>query len=778
MHPQSALSYGGIIVNECNKALATFEATIKVVKEGDLGTNDSRGWADHSTFAMLNSLLPGHFNQFRGDFIASAATLVQDRLVDQVAGSIQLGLNDTPVQAKGVLKEMPNEVSAHPSVAANIVIPDSCLKPKRKDLIGKTFRCVINLGVTEQSYDGICYGGPTVATHVPWDVIEAEVIPDSEKQMREIAQGFDSEGHAELLKKIGAQVKSDTDYMRVMEACLAADGCGSMMRHPFVHSGTKRLLADWLRKLMAGGIEMFTRALADDGFLVVDQAGNLHHGHDWMPERAALTDYPCERGLTIRFPVRMRDDLLPTRHIARPEATELLSQKFPNMPREAVEQAIAEQIYLKNVHVINGKYAKRFGGDFDYDLVYILGGDRYPKLVDWRFNLKETALVEKDKAAKKPSFWHELGRVSFDAMGNKVGQVTNTILSAIASGAWEQQYPLAEELQNEVGGLKHGTRADMKRVAEIKKDHNIRDARWIKMIAKEDIKSFDDLPEIIDPLHDDDVIARMYNKLYITAKELLGSPRELSDYSGLFDGMYGERAIEKNHKREVALANSFYGSQTHKAIAYVAKKREVLNAARKAQKDLRDAERKDDASAMEDKIRGLEAELEQAELDAKKGLSFFRNIVCAWGAGKPEEDKMYWGAVSNEVICRKSMYSNNQSNDGANQRRPATGSILMHAFPQQFVSAVATATDGKDILVDVWNQNWHVTINIETLAITKVEPAENGLAKETQLYQGFAVKKQLPNGHTITVTEWKRLAELDALGIDFDRDEVEVAQGK
>ncbi len=53
--------------------------------------------------------------------------------------------------------------------------------------------------------------------------------------------------------------------------------------------------------------------------------------------------------------------------------------RSPNMPHEAVEQAIAEQIYLKNVHVLHGKYAKKFGGDFDFDLVYILDGDRYPK---------------------------------------------------------------------------------------------------------------------------------------------------------------------------------------------------------------------------------------------------------------------------------------------------------------------------------------------------------------------------------------------------------------
>jgi hypothetical protein len=833
MHPQSALSYGGIIVNECDKALETIEATIRIVKEGDLGTNDSRGWMDESVFAQLKSLNPGHFYQFRGDFIASALTLVGDNFIGRIPAPIPMkrGLDDTPVQCKGVLKTMRNEAGAHPLVAANIVIPDSSLKPKRPDLIGKSFRCTINLGVTEQSYDGTCFGGPTVATHFPWGIIKANVIPDSEREMRMLAQGFDSEGHPELIRKIGAKVpsgsdavmgrkvKNETEFMRVLEACLAADGNGSMMRHPFVHSGTKRLLADYLRKLMSGGIEMHTRALADDGYLVVDQAGKLHHGHDWMPERAALSDYsgftqarqkqldeakrdhqdlllkgkteeaevlagkvkemeesektaelnePC---LTVRFPVRMRDDLLPTRLIHRAEGTKLLAAAFPEMPAEAIQQAIEEQIYLKHVQVLNGKYAKKFGGDFDYDLVYILGGDRYPKLVEWRNNLEETALVEKDKAAKKPSFWQELGRVSFDAMGNKVGQVTNTILSAIACGQWEQQYPLAEELQKEVGGLKHGTRADMKRVAEIQKEFGIKNARWIKKLAKDDIKSFDDLPTEIEPMSDDDVIARMYNELYVTAKELLGDPRELTDYSSLFDGLYGVCAVDDKHKREVKLLNSFYGGHMSKVSKHVAKKREDLNLAAKAQAELREAGNYDAASAMNNTIRGLEADLEKADLDAKKGRALFRNIVCGWGAGKAEEEKMYWAAVANEVICAKSRYTDNQNSDGTSTRRPSTGSILMHAFPQQFVTAVAEATGGRNLPVDTWKHEWHVTLNIDTLAITKVEADADGKVTETLLYQGYAIKKKLPNGNTIPVTEWKRMIKFDAL--DFDEEELE-----
>jgi hypothetical protein len=313
----------------------------------------------------------------------------------------------------------------------------------------------------------------------------------------------------------------------------------------------------------------------------------------------------------------------------------------------------------------------------------------------------------------------------------------------------------------------------MKKVQEIKKEHQIKDARWIKVLNKKDIKSFDDLPKSIDPLHEDDVIARMYNILYKTAADLLGDPRDLSDYSAFFDGLYGVRAIDKDHKREATLMNGFYGGQSGKVAKYLAKKREVLMLASDAQRKLRDGGKLDESREMDDKIRNLEAEFEQAETNAKKGRSFLRNIVCAWGAGKTEETKMYWGAVCNEVICRKSFYENKQNENGENKRRPSTGSILMHAFPQQFVSAVAAATDGKNILVDQWKQDWHVTMNVETLQINKVEPAEGGLVQETLLYQGFPVKKQIGNGNTITVTEWKQMTSLSSLDIDFDEDEEE-----
>jgi hypothetical protein len=262
--PQAALGYGGIVVNECTKALAPFVATVKVVKEGEYGTNDSRGWMDKTCFDELKTLDPGHFYQFRMAFLATEETLIKDQSKYEPS-SLKL-INDRPVPTKCCFKVMDVATASHPEIKANFIIPDSCLKPARKDLIGKTFRCVVHVGITEQSYDGVTFVSQTVATHVPWELLSTEVYEDSLRMMEELAPGFSSEGHGELLQKIGAVNKSDTDLMRVMEACLAADGNGGMMRHPYVHGNAKKLLAKWLRKLLSGGIELNTRALADDGF--------------------------------------------------------------------------------------------------------------------------------------------------------------------------------------------------------------------------------------------------------------------------------------------------------------------------------------------------------------------------------------------------------------------------------------------------------------------------------------------------------------------------------
>ncbi len=72
--------------------------------------------------------------------------------------------------------------------------------------------------------------------------------------------------------------------------------------------------------------------------------------------------------------------------------------------------------------------------------------------------------------------------------------------------------------------------------------------------------------------------------------------------------------------------------------------------------------------------------------------------------------------------------------------------------------------------------DWTVIVNVEALTITKRDAGEDGQPKETLLYQGFPVKKVLPSGNIITVTEWKRRVELEFLDTDLEEDEIEAAE--
>ena len=62
--PEAAITYFGILVSDCKVVHAETDATVMVVKDLEIGTNDCRGWIRKSTFENLE-LPEGHFYQFR-----------------------------------------------------------------------------------------------------------------------------------------------------------------------------------------------------------------------------------------------------------------------------------------------------------------------------------------------------------------------------------------------------------------------------------------------------------------------------------------------------------------------------------------------------------------------------------------------------------------------------------------------------------------------------------------------------------------------------------------
>src|SRR4030095_5444091 len=68
-------------------------------------------------------------------------------------------------------------------------------------------------------------------------------------------------------------------------------------------------------------------ALADDGFLFLHD-GRVIAGSDWIPEDTALTSLPCQTGLVVRYPIRMKEDLLPVRCLPTSEVVSLLRRQL------------------------------------------------------------------------------------------------------------------------------------------------------------------------------------------------------------------------------------------------------------------------------------------------------------------------------------------------------------------------------------------------------------------------------------------------------------------
>jgi len=53
--PEAAITYFGILVSSCKAVHAEAEATVMVVKDLELGTNDCRGWIRKSLFEKLSA---------------------------------------------------------------------------------------------------------------------------------------------------------------------------------------------------------------------------------------------------------------------------------------------------------------------------------------------------------------------------------------------------------------------------------------------------------------------------------------------------------------------------------------------------------------------------------------------------------------------------------------------------------------------------------------------------------------------------------------------------
>jgi hypothetical protein len=675
--PEALITYFGILVSGCKRIIEDTKIGVLVVPDLTYGTNDCRGWFSQRLFNRFN-LLPRRFYQFR------------------------LAFCDT--QAKGAFKVMDDDVAN--LLGADIILPESSIKPSPKFAIpesGVLFETGIVAGVREVSRLLTFESSYTLIVHAPPESIEHEIIPEARMFLGNLREAFSAGNHTALVELLGRKVVDELDELeeeakapeRTVEALLLADGSGELTRQPYIYQQLNKTLAHSMYKtLTGGGIELPAFALADDGYLFLDR-GRLCCGADWLPLDTAITAVSSPYGLCVRHPIRMREDLLPMLHLhAEDVAAELLLRE--QVDAVEAERIARDQLCLEGVYVLNSETAKRNGGDFDFDYVCVVDGDKYPHFVAWRFNLTERPPIQKDKTNKAKSPWFNFEDAAIEAGGNKIGLITNLKVSCASAGRDDLEYKLVGELQKEIDSLKWGVRADPKLLKEIQTEVPM--APWLQLKWVDKVSDFPDELEVLPT----DQVGKMYNALRRDIKEMLKEPLPVRYFKGLIKGNDASRAMF----REARMINALYGAAHRPWLDKIAKAKQRLAEA-ETQYNAVKAETEADLVAAQANGKsskgknGGKSPDKQSQLWEKRELAYERmkeardkyqdatenyrskasqlaKVIRDWGNGK-EENRRGWAEALHQAICRGN----------------GMGSVLFLAFPQEAVDMIAERTGGN-----------------------------------------------------------------------------------
>ncbi len=563
--PQAAITYFGILVSSCKVRIEEPDCRVLVVEDHEFGTNDCRGWISQSLFRKLN-LLAHRFYQFRVAF--------------------------DKTQAKGSFKVMGDDVAGN--LEADIILPKSAVKPDYKGGLVRSFRSLLGdrqahsyrgpivLGIRDVSRDLQFKSSYTLVEHAPADSIELEIKTYALQQIEKLEAAVKEGDFAELFRLLGtseAQRSIDADQEAapeytsventIVEAVLKADSTGYMVRHPFINRQLQRLLAKWAFRLCtSGGFQLPGFTLADDGYLMLHE-GEVFWGSDWITPDRAITSLRCRQGLLVRYPIRMKEDLLPFENLSPQEAANLLGEHLRKsgctMTEPQILDLFDQQLRLKGTFTLHSETAKRNGGDYDFDQVCVVEGDRFPRFVQDRFAYREQKFNPKNKLEKKQSPWWNLPQVAMLARGNRIGSITDLKTSCLAAGRPDFANQLVDQLQNAIDQLKWGTEPDQKLISEMRKQ--VTTAPWLKLKNKRRIS---DMPEHLN-VPETDKIGKMYEFLRQHLNRFFSETAPLSDFRGLIAG----EAFTREIYRECGVISTFYAVN----IGLIAERRKKLEKA-------------------------------------------------------------------------------------------------------------------------------------------------------------------------------------------------------
>jgi hypothetical protein len=671
--PEAAITYFGILVSPCKQRIQLPDAKVMVVKDRTLGTNDCRGWISQSVFGRFH--LPQH-------------RLYQFRLAFE------------KTQAKGACKVMPDNVAQ--KLGADIILPESCVKPeykqsarfldffhwRRPKIEVRSYQGPAVFGIREVSQTLELQSSYTLIEHAPWESIQLEIVPFAMEQAGKLRQACQDGNYNEVINLLGAshsqplaEEVNDSEYTSfertVVEAVLKVDSSGYLIKHPYINNTLNRLLAKWTFKLCtAGGFKIPGFALSDDGFLALQQ-GQVVAASDWLPEDRAISSLPCRKGLVVRYPIRMFEDLLPYIRVSTEETVALVTQAIEeqngcSIDEQAVVDLIEKQIKLEGTFTLHSETAAKNGGDFDFDLVAVVEGDRLPRFVNSRFAHQELSGKGKTKRAKKQSPWWNLALVANQAKGNQIGSITDLKTSCYAAGLRGEAYQLVDELQHALDSLKWGTEVNQELIGEIRKKVPL--APWLQFKDRERVS---DMPVHLEVLPTDK-IGYLYNLARKEVEDFFSSTLPIGDFHGLITGEHFSREMSE----ECRLVNRIYAGEVGKLIT----EKQTLDEGLAKTEAEYEVQRHEQATRNEARTRrnAARSAVHAYKERSREEFQALRSIVRAWGEGK-KQDRRSWCQALHTVVCAGK----------------GNGSLLFHAFPQEIIDKIAEETGSNPVQVSV-----------------------------------------------------------------------------
>ena len=712
--PQAAIVYFGILVSPCKVMMEFEDARVLVIPDRKLGTNDCRGWIRRSVFERLkqkhdDEILALQIERLRKEkhglvrdehlsdherqtlLLAAKHNVERKLLPSDRFYQFRMAFGNT--QAKGAFKIMEDEVAD--VLEADFVLPESAVKPGLKMPAvmysifgpGRRFRGTLAIGIREVSRQLEFESSYTLIEHAPEDSIQLEILPQAMKQVAELSDAVGAGRYEELLEllgrhpdKISAGLESEpNEEFRVVEGLLLADASGEIVRHPYVNSQLNKLLARWVFKTATGGgFVMPAFALADDGYLFL-QDGKVCCGSDWIPEHKAIVPLASKRGLCVRYPIRMVDDLLPFGNLSDEEIFAALNKDLRRsncaLTITEVGDLVRRQLRLEGTYVLHSETAKKNGGDYDFDWICVVEDDRFPRFVAHRFSLGLGQQQGKNKRNKARDPWLNLEHVAMKARGNQIGAITDLMTSCRAAGQDQLAAQLAEELQKALDSLKWQVQPDLKLISEIRQ--KVHSAPWLRYKNQRRIS---DMPLHLE-VEKTDRVGLLYNHVRKQVEDLLTNKAPIEAFKALVVG----EDVTREMLKDCRFIKQVYAAK----VGEIAARRDLLK--QKLETAITDWEKV--RQHPDKKVRGQKqfaksqayaachADEERAKYEMKAVLAFIR----IWSQDKTENRKG-WLQALNRVISTGDR---------------STGSILFLTFPQELIEKLAERTGGKSVRVQV-----------------------------------------------------------------------------